>query len=75
VPDGRLIPFCAYNIFEDIYRDKIMREYGIPIDEYSKKYGLPPGVSAKKYVRNRKMLESTELYRATYEGLFELVKK
>ncbi|MEM1801165.1 MAG: radical SAM protein, partial [Desulfurococcaceae archaeon] len=34
VPDGRLIPFCAFNIFDDIYRDKIHREYGIPLNEY-----------------------------------------
>jgi len=75
VPDGRLIPFCAYNIFEDIYRDKILRENSVSVEEYSRKYGLPTGVSAKKYVRNRKLLESTELYRSTYEGILELVKK
>jgi len=75
VPGGKLIPFCAYNIFEDIYRDKILRENSIPIDEYSKKHGLPKGVTAKKYVRDRRKLESTEIYKLTYEGISELVKK
>ena len=74
-PDGRLIPFCAFNIFEDIYRDKIQREYGIPLEEYSKKYNLPPKVVTKKYIRDRKKLESTEIYRQTYEGILDLVRK
>jgi len=75
VPDGRLIPFCAYNIFDDIYRDKILRENSIPLEEYSVKYNLPSGVSTRKYIRNRKVLESTEIYKLTYEGILELVKK
>jgi uncharacterized radical SAM superfamily Fe-S cluster-containing enzyme len=75
VPDGRLIPFCAFNIFEDIYRDKIQKKYGIPLEEYAKKHGLPPKTVTKKYIRNRRLLESTELYKKTYEGILELVKK
>ncbi|ADI31156.1 tetraether lipid synthase Tes [Staphylothermus hellenicus] len=74
-PDGRLIPFCAFNIFEDIYRDKIQREYGIPLEEYSKKHGLPPKVITKKYIRNRRLLESTEIYKKAYEGIIELTKR
>ncbi len=75
VPDGRLIPFCAFNIFEDIYRDRIQREHSIPLEEYSRKYGLKGGAVAKKYIRDRRKLESTELYRQTYEGILELVTK
>ncbi len=75
VPDGRLIPFCAYNIFDDIYRDKILKENSIPLREYSIKHGLPPNIAAKKYIRDRRKLESTELYRETYRGIIELVKK
>jgi len=75
VPDGRVIPFCAYNIFEDIYRDKILRENSVSLEEYSVKYNLPKGVAAKKYVRDRSKLESTEIYRETYRGILELVKK
>jgi uncharacterized radical SAM superfamily Fe-S cluster-containing enzyme len=66
VPDGRLIPFCAFNIFEDIYRDRILREYGVPIEEYAKKYGLPRDVVTVKHVRDIKKMESHELYKKTY---------
>uniref|UniRef100_A0A7C3UHD2 Radical SAM protein n=1 Tax=Geoglobus ahangari TaxID=113653 RepID=A0A7C3UHD2_9EURY len=38
-PDGRIIPFCAFNVLSDIYRDKIHAEYGIPIEEWEKKTG------------------------------------
>lgn len=75
VPDGRLIPFCAYNIFEDIYRDKILKEHSIPLREYSLKHGLPPNIAAQKYIRDRRKLESTEIYKLAYEGIQEIIKK
>ncbi|MEM0243342.1 MAG: radical SAM protein [Candidatus Aenigmatarchaeota archaeon] len=28
-PDGRVIPFCAYNVFPEIYRDKILKKYAL----------------------------------------------
>ncbi|MEM0000982.1 MAG: radical SAM protein [Desulfurococcaceae archaeon] len=58
VPDGRVIPFCAYNIFEDIYRDRIMREHGFALTQ-----------PYRKYTRNRKVLESSETYKHAYEGI------
>ncbi|MCP8310372.1 MAG: radical SAM protein [Candidatus Methylarchaceae archaeon HK01M] len=36
VPDGRIIPFCAFNVIPEWYRDKIQREFGIPIEEWEK---------------------------------------
>lgn len=39
VPDGRIIPFCAFNVIPEIYRDKIQAEYGIPLEEWEKKTG------------------------------------
>ncbi|MFP3910086.1 MAG: radical SAM protein, partial [Archaeoglobaceae archaeon] len=38
-PDGRIIPFCAFNVLPEIYRDKIQAEYGVPIEEWEKKNG------------------------------------
>jgi len=38
-PDGRIIPFCAFNVLPEMYRDKIHAEYGIPIEEWEKKTG------------------------------------
>jgi len=62
VPDGRLIPFCAFNIFEEIYRDKVHREFSTQI--------IKP---TKKYIRDRRLLESSEIYKKAYEGILELV--
>ena len=64
IPDGRLIPFCAFNIFEEIYRDKVHREFSTQITK-----------PTKKYIRDRKLLESSEIYKKTYEGILELVVK
>jgi hypothetical protein len=38
-PDGRIIPFCAFNVIPEWYRDKIQTEYGIPIEEWEKQTG------------------------------------
>ncbi len=38
-PDGRIIPFCAFNVLPDLYRDKIQAEYGIPIEEWERQTG------------------------------------
>ena len=38
-PDGRIIPFCAFNVIPEMYRDKIHAEYGIPIKEWERKTG------------------------------------
>ncbi len=38
-PDGRIIPFCTFNVIPEIYRDKVQAEYGIPLKEWEKKTG------------------------------------
>jgi len=38
-PDGRIIPFCAFNVLPEIYKDKIHAKYGIPVEEWEKKTG------------------------------------
>ncbi len=75
VPDGRLIPFCAFNIFDDIYRDKIQREYGVPLKEWAKKHGYPENIVTKKYVRDVKKLSSTTIYKQAYQGIIEEYRK
>ena len=75
VPGGKLIPFCAFNIFDDIYRDKIQREHGVPLEEWARKHGLKKESITKKYVRDVKKLESTEIYRQAYKGVIETLKK
>lgn len=36
IPDGRVIPFCTYNT---IWREKIEKEFSIPLKEWRKKHG------------------------------------
>ncbi len=38
-PDGRIIPFCTYNVFPEVYRDKINKQYGMSIEEWERKTG------------------------------------
>ena len=36
-PDDRITPFCTFNVIPEWYRDKIQKQYGIPILEWEKK--------------------------------------
>jgi uncharacterized radical SAM superfamily Fe-S cluster-containing enzyme len=65
-PDGRIIPFCAYNVLSDIYRDSILKKYGISFEEWSKRWkGHRYGVS-DKYFPNLKAIREHPLYKSTY---------
>ncbi|UCD93261.1 MAG: radical SAM protein [Methanobacteriota archaeon] len=37
-PDGRIIPFCAYNTGPN-YREEVEKKFSIPLDEWRKKHG------------------------------------
>jgi len=37
-PDGRIIPFCAYNT-GPTYREEVEKRFSIPLEEWRKKYG------------------------------------
>ena len=30
MPDGQVLPFCTFNVFPEVYRDKIQKQYSIP---------------------------------------------
>ena len=38
-PDGKIVPFCAFNVIPQWYRDKIQEKYSLPIEEWEKKTG------------------------------------
>ncbi|MBI4162958.1 MAG: radical SAM protein, partial [Candidatus Aenigmarchaeota archaeon] len=38
-PDGRVLPFCTFNVIPALYRDKIQRKFSIPSEEWEKKTG------------------------------------
>jgi len=72
-PDGRVIPFCAFNVFPELYRDYIQKEFSIPLEEREKEHG-----KTEKYVRSQeliKKLESGEPYIKHYKPFRHLRKK
>lgn len=60
-PDGRIIPFCAFNVIPELYRDKIQRKFSIPTDEWEKKTG--------------KRLEEEKYKRVVNEDMKKEIKK
>jgi uncharacterized radical SAM superfamily Fe-S cluster-containing enzyme len=65
MPDGRVLPFCTFNVFPEVYRDKIQRQYAIPSKEWEATH---PNwnYAADKYRRDIKALEATPEYQKTY---------
>ncbi|MGC8851393.1 MAG: tetraether lipid synthase Tes [Candidatus Micrarchaeia archaeon] len=39
VPDGRIIPFCAFNVIPEKYREEVQDKYGVPQKEWEKRSG------------------------------------
>ncbi len=69
MPDGRIVPFCAFNVLNDIYRDYIQKKYMIPLDEYERIYGKDALGEKLKYKRNIKLLRSTPIYYEAYKDI------
>jgi len=69
-PDGRIIPFCAFNVLTSNYRENVQRIFGIPIKEWEKISGMR--VVDYKYRRPLKKLLHNKVYRQTYEGIFDV---
>jgi uncharacterized radical SAM superfamily Fe-S cluster-containing enzyme len=38
-PDGKIVPFCAFNVIPQWYRDKIQEKFSLSIPEWEKKTG------------------------------------
>ena len=69
MPDGRIVPFCAFNVIPEFYRDEIQPKFSYSWEEWKK---LHPDWSYKKdkYVRTKEFIEDmmkSEIYRKTYE--------
>ena len=65
-PDGKIVPFCAFNVIPQWYRDKIQKKFSISIEEWEKKTGKK--ITDILYKRDKEKLETHPLYRKTYEG-------
>jgi len=69
-PDGRLVPFCTFNVIPEFYRDRIQKAFGIPIKEWEKITGKR--IINYKYRRNIEKLVEGDLYRACYSGIIDI---
>ena len=38
-PDGKVIPFCTFNVIPELYRDNIQRKFSVPAAEWEAKTG------------------------------------
>ncbi len=52
-PDGRIIPFCTFNVMPELYRDSVQADYGIPIEEWERKTGRRLKDDIVRVVRKR----------------------
>jgi len=62
-PDGRVIPFCAFNVIPQVFRDKTQKKFSISSEEWEKKNNKK--LSNDKYVRKideRKKQEIVAFY-------------
>ncbi|MDE1768347.1 MAG: radical SAM protein [Candidatus Micrarchaeota archaeon] len=73
MPDGRVLPFCTFNVFPEVYRDKIQRQYAIPSKEWKNMHN-DWSYGADKYVRNVKEIEATESYAKAYNQMINYFK-
>ncbi len=53
MPDGRVVPFCAFNVIPELYRDATQRKYSIPAKFYEEKTGKI--LKKEKYFREYSM--------------------
>ncbi len=58
-----IVPFCAFNVLPEFYRDKIQKEFGIPINEWGKLAKRP--LKDDFYKRDKEKLKD-KLYFKTY---------
>ena len=62
--DNRIVPFCAFNVIPQWYRDKDMESQGLSFDAWEKKTDTK--LSADIYKRDVKALAASELYKNAY---------
>ncbi len=70
MPDGRVLPFCTFNVFPEVYRDKIQKQYSIPTKEWENMHH-DWTYRSDKYMRNVKEIEATEPYQRTYAKMLD----
>ncbi len=67
--DGRLIPFCTFNVLPEWYRDADQESQGVSFDLWKKKTGRT--IKDDLYRRDVKKLVASPLYKKAYAGFLE----
>ncbi|MFC1925096.1 tetraether lipid synthase Tes [Chloroflexota bacterium] len=62
--DNRVIPFCAFNVIPEWYRDKDQKSQGISFEEWEKTTG--GNLRADIYQRDKGKFESSPIYKKVY---------
>jgi hypothetical protein len=65
-PDGSIVPFCAFNVIPQWYRDRIQKKFSLSIKEWEKRTGKK--LRDDFYKRDIKKLKSGRIYKKTYKG-------
>ncbi|MBI3190252.1 radical SAM protein [archaeon] len=58
-PDGRILPFCTFNVIPELYRDRVQRKFSISQEEWEKKTGK--SLHNDKFHRNLTKEEQTKI--------------
>jgi len=70
MPDGRIIPFCTFNVLNEVYRDYVQKKYMFTLDEWIKMKGKESIGKTAKYRRSKELLKKMmthPLYIKTYK--------
>jgi 7,8-dihydro-6-hydroxymethylpterin dimethyltransferase len=67
MPDGRIIPFCSFNVVPELYRDKVQNQYSVEWDEFRKNWKGKATDPLIKYKRNVEGLEKDDVYKEAYK--------
>jgi len=70
MPNGEVLPFCTFNVFPEVYRDKIQKQYSIPSKEWQSTHE-DWAYNKDKYLRNIKALESHPSYIKHYTKMVD----
>lgn len=70
MPDGRQVPFCSFNVLEELYRERAQRAFSYTVKDWEKLTGT--SLIAQHYKRNIRKLISGEPYRRHYEGIIDI---
>ncbi len=74
MPDGRVVPFCTFNVLSDVYRDYVQKKYMFTLEEWRRMKGEHTLGEAIKYRRSKELIKrmmTHPLYLKTYGPFLE----